>query len=154
MKNITKLVLSIVIVFAAAAVGSLFTFNEIPNWYASLNTTPLTPPNWVFGPVWTILYILMAIALYLVWTNKQLSSAALTAFFVQLFLNSLWSIIFFGQHSLFWAFIEIIVLWLAIIYTIVKFYDINKTAAYLMVPYVFWVTFAGALNFATYLANK
>jgi tryptophan-rich sensory protein len=138
-------------------VGSLATYSSIPTWYAELNRTAITPPNWVFGPAWTLLYILMAIAAFLVWREGLENPAVkhrLVLFFEQLVLNALWSIIFFGQHQILFAFIALVVLWLAILATILKFYQISKLAAYLLIPYILWVTFAGVLNFMTWLANK
>jgi tryptophan-rich sensory protein len=155
--NAWKLVLSFLVTFAAAAIGSLFTFKSIPTWYATLHPTSLTPPNWVFGPVWTILYILMAIAAYLVWKNiskQKKVGQAMNLFYLQLVLNALWSILFFGQHLILAAFIEIILLWFAIILTIIWFSKVSRAAAWLMAPYILWVSFAGILNFMVYLANK
>jgi len=155
--NWSKIIITILVVFLAALVGSLATFNAIPTWYAELNRTAITPPNWVFGPVWTLLYILMAIAAFLVWREGLENPAVkhrLVLFFEQLVLNALWSIIFFGQHQILFAFIALVVLWLAILATILKFYQISKLAAYLLIPYILWVTFAGVLNFMTWLANK
>jgi tryptophan-rich sensory protein len=157
MKNIWKLIISFVVTFAAASVGSLATFKAIPTWYASLNRTIISPPNWLFGPAWTILYILMAVAAFLVWREgleKKNVKEGLQLFIAQLVLNALWSIIFFGYHLIFTAFIEIILLLILIILTTVWFYRVKKLAAYLMMPYIAWVSFASILNFATWLVNK
>lgn len=145
--------------FLAAAVGSLATFAAIPTWYGALNKTTLTPPNWVFGPVWTLLYILMAMAAYLVWAsnhenNRNITKDAMLLFVGQLVLNALWSILFFGNHLLLTAFIEIIFLLITIIFTTVWFFRISKPAGYLMTPYIAWVSFASILNFLVYLANR
>jgi tryptophan-rich sensory protein len=157
MKNFWKLIVSLLITFAAAAIGSLATFNSIPTWYQTLNPTAITPPNWVFGPAWTLLYILMAIALFLVWCegwDKQAVRQGFVLFINQLILNAMWSIIFFAQHQIFFAFIEIIILWATILLTIIWFSKASKIAAWLMAPYLAWVTFAGILNFLVYLANR
>lgn len=155
--DLGKLVITLVASFGAALIGSLFTFKSIPTWYATLEKTALTPPNWVFGPAWTLLYFLMAIAAFLVWREGEkrvMVKEALLLFGVQLFLNAAWSIIFFGGHFLLAAFVEIIFLLTAIILTTIWFYRVSKPAAYLMIPYILWVTFASILNFLTYLANR
>jgi tryptophan-rich sensory protein len=155
--HLWKLAISFLAVFLAGLIGSLATFQSIPTWYASLNKTVLTPPNWVFGPVWTTLYILMAISVYLVWKKKGASkdeNLGLVFFGVQLVLNSLWSIIFFAGHEILGAFVELVVLWVFVILTIIWFNKTSKLAAWLLAPYLVWISFAGILNFATYLANK
>ncbi len=152
--KIGKLIVSIGVSFLAGVVGSIFTFSAIPTWYATLAKPSFNPPNWLFGPAWTILYILMGIALYLIWTSAtQNKKIAYMAFFVQLILNALWSIIFFGAHNLGLAFGEIVLLWLAIIWTILEFRKISKPAGYLLIPYIFWVTFAAILNFSVWRLN-
>lgn len=154
MKKIWKLIISILIPFVASAIGSLFTANSISNWYVDLIKPSFNPPNWIFGPVWTMLYLLMGIALYLIWVKKSKNNKpAFIAFGVQLFLNAMWSILFFGLKSPLYAFIEIIVLWVAILTTIIYFYKVNKTSAYLLIPYILWVSFAAILNLAILLLN-
>lgn len=151
-----KLLVSIIVCQLAGAIGSIFTFEAIPSWYAQINKASFNPPNWLFGPVWTILYLLMGISLYLVWQaaekNKKANSAMLL-FGIQLALNTLWSIIFFGLKAPWLAFAEIIVLWVAILATIIKFYQISKKAAWLLVPYLLWVSFASILNLFAALLN-
>jgi benzodiazapine receptor len=146
--------------FSAAALGSLFTMSQIASWYATLNKPLFSPPNWIFGPVWTILYILMAIALYLVWTtnvkkksNVIVRKNGLLYFIIQLILNSLWSIVFFGLHAPMVAFIIIIALWMFIFLTMRNFSVVSKTAGQLLVPYLTWVSFASILNFAIVALN-
>lgn len=154
--NIFKLIIAIVVSELAGVVGSVFTVSAIPTWYAGLVKPTLNPPSWVFGPVWITLYFLMGIAAFLVWRKgfeRRDVKMALGIFGVQLFLNAIWSIIFFGLHNPFWAFIEIIVLWLAIVWTIVVFYRISKPAAYLLLPYILWVSFAGYLNYSIWMIN-
>lgn len=154
MNKIWKFVISILVSLSAGAIGGIFTTSAIPTWYAALQKPVFNPPNWLFGPAWTVLYILMGIALYLVWTSvKENKKVAYIVFFVQLALNALWSIIFFGAHELGWAFFEIVVLWLAILGTIIVFYRLVKPAAYLLIPYILWVTFAAILNFAIWRLN-
>ena len=127
------------------------------NWYDMLYKPALNPPDWVFSPAWTILYILMGIAAFLVWKkrgeHKEIKTA-LAIFGIQLFLNIIWSIIFFTLHSPFWAFVDLIALWLAIVITIFYFYKISKPAAFLLIPYILWVTFAGYLNYSIWVLNK
>lgn len=152
--KILKLIASIAVSFLAGAIGSIFTFKAIPTWYATLEKPSFNPPNWLFGPAWTILYLLMGIALYLVWQRQQEhKKLAYILFFIQLVLNALWSIIFFGAHNLGLALVEIIFLWLAILWTIIAFSKISKTAGYLLVPYLVWVSFAAILNFFVFRLN-
>lgn len=154
--NFFKLVLAIVISELAGVIGSLFTFSAIPTWYAGLAKPALNPPSWLFGPVWTTLYALMGIAAFLIWKNgweKKDVKAALGIFGLQLVLNAVWSIIFFGLKSPGWAFLEIILLWLAIAWAIVLFYKISRAAAYLLLPYILWVSFAAYLNYSIWALN-
>ena len=156
-KNTFKCIIAIAVSELAGIIGSVFTAPAISSgWYASLVTPTLNPPAWVFGPVWTILFALMGIAAFLVW-KKGLATPgikrALIIFDVQLGLNALWSIIFFGLHSPGVAFVEIIFLWLAILATIITFAKISKSAAWLLVPYILWVSFAGYLNFSIWMLN-
>jgi len=145
-----KLILSIGICLGAGILGSFFTVSSIPNWYVTLNKPFFSPPNWVFGPVWTILYILMGYSLYLVWKKKKVPSV----FWLQLILNASWSIIFFGMKNPGLALIDIALLWVAIVLTIKSFYKISKSAAYLLIPYLLWVSFASILNISIWLLNK
>ena len=155
MKKILPLLVSIITCQLAGAIGSIFTFSAIPNWYSTINKPFFNPPNWLFGPVWTLLYLFMGIALYLILITKKTAKrkTALIVFFTQLGLNSLWSIIFFGLHSPGFAFIEIIFLLIFIVLSILKFLPISKKAAYLLVPYLLWVSFASILNFSIFLLN-
>jgi translocator protein len=155
-KNIVGIILSIVICEIVGAIGSLFTMPNITGWYAGLVKPALNPPNWVFGPVWTALFALMGVSMFLIWQkglkNKAVV-AALSVFALQFVLNILWSLIFFGLRSPAAALLEIFVLWLAIIWTIVKFWKISRPAAYLMFPYIIWVSFAAYLNYSIALLN-
>lgn len=152
-----KLIISFGVVFAAALIGSLATTSAIDSWYVDLNRTPITPPNWLFGPAWTLLFILMAVAAFLVWReglSQTKVKKSLALFLSQLVFNALWSIIFFGGQLILTAFVEIIILLILIIWTTISFYRVKKTAAYLMIPYIAWVSFAAVLNFMTWLANR
>lgn len=156
MQKFLKLFLAVVICQGAGIVGSIFTTPSISTWYKTLIRLELAPPNWVFGPVWTTLFLMMGIALFLVWEKdhkSKLAKIALAVFGVQLVLNTLWSILFFGLQNPFVAFIELIFLWLAILATIILFAKISKPAAWLLVPYILWVSFAGYLNFSFYSLN-
>jgi len=150
--NFVKLVVSVIICEGAGIVGAVFTTPAIGGWYAGLNKPSINPPSWVFGPVWTGLFFLMGISLYLVWL-KRITAKIVIIFAVQLVLNVLWSIIFFTWHQPGIAFFELLALWFAILYTIVNFYRVSKSAAYLLLPYLLWVTFAGLLNYLLWTLN-
>jgi tryptophan-rich sensory protein len=156
LRRIIKLVIALVVCQLAGVIGSLFTTTAIGTWYAALEKPAFTPPNWIFSPVWISLYVLMGVAAFLVW-NKGFSvrgvKAGLAFFCVQLVLNTLWSILFFGCHSPFLAFVEIVALWLAIAVTVATFCRVSKPAGLLLVPYLLWVSFAAALNFAIFKLN-
>ena len=159
--NFFKLVIAIAVSEVAGIIGAFFTTPSIAGWYAGIVKPALNPPAWVFGPVWTTLFALMGIAAFLIWSSYAEASAdkkkgikvALILFGTQLVLNTLWSIIFFGLHSPGGALIEIVFLWLAILATIIAFYKISKLAAWLLVPYILWVSFAMYLNYAIWALN-
>lgn len=155
MKNFFKLICSIFVCFLPGIIGGYFTANNLYPWYDTLIKPVFNPPNWVFSPVWTTLYTLMGISLFLVLKAKDLPDKlqGLVFFGIQLILNGLWSIVFFGIHHILGAFIIIILLLSFIILSIVKFYGISKPAAYLLVPYLLWVCYAAALNFSLYQLN-
>ena len=154
--NIVKLVVSIVVCQCAGIIGSVFTTPAIPTWYATLQKPVFTPPNWLFAPAWITLYLLMGIAAFFIWRigldNRRVRTA-LIIFLVQLVLNSLWSVVFFGMQSPLYGVIVIIVLWLAILLTILIFARLSKLAAWLLVPYILWVSFASALNISIWILN-
>lgn len=155
--NILKLIVAIGVSELAGIIGSFFTVAAIPTWYAGLKKAPLNPPPWIFGPVWTILYLLMGIAAYLVWSQGlgvQGVAPALIIFGIQLILNTLWSIIFFGLHNPGAALFEIALLWFAILFTTIFFYKVSPLASYLLLPYLAWVSFASYLNYAVWNLNK
>jgi tryptophan-rich sensory protein len=154
--NILKLVVSLAIPLGVGFVGSLFTRDSIESgWYAALNQPSFNPPDGVFGPVWTVLYILMGISLYLVW--KELPGIkremAIGAFALQLLLNFLWSLFFFYFKDIEIALLDIVGLWIAVVAMIGAFYRIKPLAAWLNIPYLVWVTFAMVLNIAYYTLN-
>jgi len=155
--NTFKLIIAIVVAELAGIIGSVFTTPSIAGWYAGIVKPAINPPAWVFGPVWTTLFALMGIAAFLVWRkglDRRDVKIALGIFIGQLVLNTLWSIIFFGLHSPGGAFIEIIFLWFAILATIIAFAKISRPAAWLLVPYILWVSFAGYLNYSIWRLNS
>jgi len=149
------LVTFIVLCLGAGGLGAIATTPEIPTWYQDLVKPSWNPPAYLFGPVWTALFVMMAIAGWLVWKPRGFTQAAvpLTLFGSQLVLNVAWSWIFFGAHQPGWAFLEIIVLWLAILATTAAFFRSDKTAGWLMIPYLAWVSFASVLNFTIWRLN-
>ncbi len=149
MKPIWKILIAVVVCVAVGSLSGIATNHAIEGWYTTINKPSFNPPNWIFGPVWTLLYILMGIAAGLVWKagwDRKDVQIALGIFAVQLALNAMWSVIFFVGESPLWALVEILVLLAFIILTIVKFKPINSTAAYLLIPYVLWVSFATILT--------
>lgn len=151
-----KLAASILICLTAGLIGSVYTIDSLPTWYKTLEKPSYSPLNWVFGPVWTILYVLMGVSAYLVWVKgleKKEVRTALMFFALQLVLNALWSILFFGMRNPFYGLIEIVFLWAAIALTILKFYKISRTASYLLIPYVCWVSYAAFLNYGIWRMN-
>ncbi len=154
-REIIEAAVAIVICQMAGIIGSFFTGPAIPTWYASLVKPDFTPPGWVFAPVWISLYTLMGISLYLVWKRRQQSFAkpALAVFSVQLLLNALWSFLFFGLQSPIYGLMCISLLWVAIAFTMENFYRISKKAAYLLIPYLLWVSFAAVLNLYIWILN-
>ena len=156
LKQILVLILFIIICFAVAGIGSLFTMPSIADWYAMLKKPGWTPPSWLFGPVWTVLYLSMAVAAWLVWRQVGFKAALIpmVIFTIQLTLNLLWSIIFFGKHNIGLAMADIVLLWLSIAATIFVFRQVNNMAGLLLVPYLLWVTFAAALNLSIWNLNR
>ena len=150
-----KFITSNIASFAAGGIGSLATTPNIPTWYAGLDKPWFNPPNWVFGPVWTLLYLLMGISLYLVWSAPQADGKrkAYLLFGMQLTLNAAWSLIFFGTHALWAAVIVIMALLVLIIMTMRCFWQFSRIAAWLLLPYALWVGFATCLNIGIALLN-
>ena len=154
--NLLKLLASVMLCQFAGVIGSIFTASSLENWYLLLEKPAFNPPSWVFFPAWVILYTLMGISLYLVWergSQGQEIKMGLLIFGIQLGLNVLWSFLFFGLKSPYYAFVEIVLLWLAIFLTILKFRKISKTASYLLFPYILWVSFAMLLNYYIWILN-
>jgi tryptophan-rich sensory protein len=174
-----KLVVSLVIPQIAGWIGSIFTIPAITSWYSTLNKATLNPPSWIFGPVWTALFLLIGVSLFIVWKkNWQVQNSLFTGegkswnpwtkrfwsgdwqkaniiaiFWIQLVLNVVWSVIFFGLHQPGLSFFELIALWFSILYLIINFYRVSKTAAWILLPYILWVMFAGYLNWAIWMGN-
>ena len=154
--NIIKLIISIIVPLGIGAIAGIFTSDAVPTWYETLNKPSFNPPNWIFGPVWTTLYFLMGISLFLIWkqpANKE-RTKAIQIFIIQLVLNFCWSFLFFYYNQIGLALVEIILLWLSIISMILLFYRIKPAAAYINIPYFLWVTFATLLNAAYYFLNR
>jgi translocator protein len=152
--DLWKLIAAILVCQLAGAIGSIFTLQSIPTWYASLTKPAFSPPNWVFGPVWILLYALMGVSAYWIYTSKdKRAKAALCVFGLQLVLNTLWSIAFFGLRSPLYGLALIVLLWLSIVATIVKFHEINKKAGLILIPYIIWVSFALILNLFIWRLN-
>jgi len=156
MNNTLKLIISIAIPVAIGATSGYFTVTGLGSWYQTISKPSWNPPNGIFGPVWTTLYVLMGVALFLVWrsTSNVSKTAAITLFSIQLILNFFWSLIFFNQHQLLGALIEMIALWFFILFTIFAFAKFSKAAAWLLVPYISWVSFAMVLNYTIWQLNK
>ena len=155
--DILKLVISVLVCQLAGFVGSIFTRVSVSSWYVSLSKPSFTPPSWVFGPVWITLYALIGISAFLVWSkefNNREVKAALIIFGIQLILNAFWSAAFFGLRSPLAGLIVIVILWLAILVTILRFLNISTAAGLLLVPYILWVSFATVLNLSIFLLNK
>jgi tryptophan-rich sensory protein len=147
-QKIGAFLLSLIIPLAVGGISGYFTVSAIPGWYQTIQKPSWNPPNWVFGPVWTTLYALMGIAMYLIWTQprSEQRQRALHLNAAQLILNFFWSLIFFNLHAIGWALIEIIILWVLIVRTMFAFDRVYKPAAWLLLPYIVWVTFATILN--------
>ena len=154
-QQVVGLVVAILICFAASGIGGLATASQITGWYADLDKPTWTPPDWVFGPVWTLLYLMMAIAAWLVWRQDGFAGAKLPLFLfaIQLVLNTLWSVLFFGLQNPAAAAGEIVLLGAAILATMIAFWKRSKWAGLLLLPYLLWVSFAALLNVAIWRLN-
>lgn len=155
-KTIAKLISAILICQLAGAIGSLITISSVVSFYNTLNKPSFAPPSWLFGPVWITLYALMGISLYLVWNqlgkNKQ-ARISIIIFAIQLAINTIWTYLFFGLQSPFYGLVGIIALWIAIAITIINFLKVSRKAAYLLIPYIIWVTIAMVLNYYILILN-
>jgi len=154
-RQVVGLVIALVATFAAAAVGGLGMGGQVEGWYRTLERPAWTPPDWLFGPVWTVLYTLMAVAAYLVWRRGGWGGArlALGLYAVQLVLNAAWTPVFFGLREIGWALVVLAALWLMIVATTVAFFRKSVPAGVLLLPYLAWTTFAGVLNFTLWRLN-
>lgn len=156
LKDLGAVVAAIIICETAGTIGAVFSFQAIPTWYAALIKPALTPPNWIFAPAWSTLYALMGIALYLVWSKgsqRPEVNGALAVFAVQLVINALWSMLFFGLRSPLAGLVGAVILWAAIVLTIKRFGPISRAAAWLLVPYLLWTSFAVYLNLSIWMLN-
>jgi len=149
-----KLILALLLPQLTGAIGALFTIKAIPTWYAYLNKPSFSPPNWLFGPAWLVLYLLMGVALYLNWIKKtKQAKFNVRLFFIHLFFNLIWTPIFFGAKNLFLALIVIVIIWALIVVMIFKFWKVNKVSSLLLIPYLLWVSFATTLNYFVWKLN-
>ena len=153
-RSFAGLLVALVACYGAAALGGIATASSVGTWYEALQKPPFNPPSWVFGPVWTILYGLMAVAAWLVWRDAEAAKLPLRLFAIQLALNTAWSWLFFGFRQPGWAGLEIGLLWLAIGATLVAFWRVRPLAGWLLVPYLLWVSFASILNFSLWWLNR
>ena len=152
-----KIIICLAVTFSAPVVASFVMEPGGSDWYANLNKPSFNPPGWVFGPVWTALYILMAVSAGLVWQKglgERKVRLAMGLYLVQLILNALWTPFFFGLEMPLLAFIDIVLLWTAIIFTILAFFKVSRYGALLMLPYLGWTTFAAVLNFSLWYLNR
>lgn len=154
--KIFRLIICLTIPLLVGGVSGYATVSSLQNWYPTLVKPSFNPPNYLFGPVWTLLYLLMGVSLYIIWSSPAgtVRNAAIFAFALQLFLNFWWSILFFGLHHPLAALAEIIAMWFAILYMIIAMRAVSPTAAYLQVPYLLWVSFATLLNAAIWWLNS
>lgn len=153
--SLIKLIISLLLPLSVGAVAGMFTSQAVPTWYASLNRPSFSPPNWVFGPVWSTLYTILGVSFFLIWKenpSKQ-RNLAIIVFSIQMLLNFVWSFIFFYFNMIGAALIEIILLWLSIVTMIYLFYKVKPLAAYLNIPYLLWVSFATILNAGYFFLN-
>lgn len=154
--RIASLIICLILPLLVGTISGIATSDNITTWYATLNKPSFNPPNYLFGPMWTALYFLMGISLFLIWKSDpgSLRNQALMVFGIQLVLNFAWSFIFFHFKLVGWAFVEIIFVWASIFVMIIVFNRIHKTAAYLQIPYLLWVSFASMLNGYIWYLNK
>lgn len=168
-KSVGGLALALAAPFLAAAIGNVATQRSIGNWYQQLRKPDWNPPRWIFGPIWSALYLMMGVASWLVWRKQREApgwfgrmnekkeheiQGALRLYGTHLVFNALWSVLFFGLRRLDWAFAEVLVLWALILTTLTRFYRIDTRAGWLLVPYQAWVTFASILNFTVWRMNR
>ncbi|AFL83503.1 tryptophan-rich sensory protein [Belliella baltica DSM 15883] len=154
MKNWLKLLISIILPQIAGGLGALVTISSVGSWYQSINKPFFNPPSWIFGPTWTVLYIMMGVSLFLIWkSNHPFKKKALWLFAIQLLLNAIWSPAFFGLESPILGLLVIVPLWVMILVCIRAFFPIDIWASYLLIPYLLWVSFATVLNASIWYLN-
>lgn len=156
LKRFSILIAFVLVAQMAGIIGTFFTFDAIPTWYATLTKPSFAPPNWIFGPVWTLLYTLMGIAAFFVWEDrfhKTHASRGMNWYWFQLFLNAIWSPVFFGAREMGLALVVIALMWLAIIFTIREFWKVSPRLGALLLPYLAWVSFATVLNYQLWMLN-
>jgi translocator protein len=154
--QLIKLLVSLIMPLGLGTVAGIFTATALPEWYATLNQPSFNPPNWIFGPVWSTLYILMGFSLFLIWEGdaSKERNRAILIFLLQMTLNIGWSFIFFNFHMIGLALVDIILLWISIVIMLVLFYRIKPLASAINIPYLLWVTFATLLNTSYYFLNR
>lgn len=154
--HIFKLILSLALPLCLGAIAGMFTSEAVPEWYATLNRPSFSPPNWIFGPVWTTLYVLMGISFFLIWKQEvsRKRNLAIMVFLIQLALNFAWSFLFFYFNKIGLALADIVLLWTTILLMLVLFFRLKPWACYLNIPYLLWVTFATILNAGFYVLNR
>ncbi|MEO0009282.1 MAG: TspO/MBR family protein [candidate division WOR-3 bacterium] len=154
-RNLPKLLGSIVLPLIIGFAGSMFTRPSVDSWFATLKKPIFAPPNWLFAPAWTLLYIMMGIAFYLIWQQGYSVKLrlAFAVYALQLILNLLWSLFFFGLHSPLLGFADIVILWIVVLINIILFYRLRRAAGLLLIPYILWLTFASVLNLSIVLLN-
>jgi len=154
--NYKRFIISLILPQLAWVIGSFFTISAIPVWYAVLNKPDFNPPNNLFAPMWLTLYLLMGVSAYLIWQKSDTDASAkeaLLIFYLHLIFNALWSVIFFGLRQIGVALVDITIVWLFVLLLIMIFYRINRFAAFLLLPYLLWVSFAGILNYYIWILN-
>lgn len=154
MKHPLHFLFAVLLCYLPGILGSAATVENMEPWYEGLNKPSFNPPDWIFGPVWTLLYTLMAFSLYFVMEKKTPAAKRASVFFViHLFVNAAWSFVFFGMHQISWALGVIAVMWMMILISMILNYRVNKVSAYLLLPYLLWVSFAGVLNWSVLALN-
>jgi tryptophan-rich sensory protein len=154
--KVFKFIIALVLPLLVGGIAGIFTSQSVTGWYSTLNKPSFNPPDWIFGPVWTVLYLLMGISFFIIWLKPADGNRnrAILVFLIQLLLNFGWSFFFFYFEMIAAALIEIIILWLSILVMILLFYRINRPAALLQIPYLLWVSFAAVLNGAIFFLNN
>lgn len=156
MKPFVKCIISIAIPLAIGGVSGFFTTEGVATWFTTVNKPSFNPPNWLFAPVWTALYIMMGIGFFLIWKSNAaatLKNKAIRIYFIQLSFNFLWSFLFFYMHQPGWALLDILLLWVSIILTMFAFRKVSVAAPWLLLPYICWVSFATLLNYSIWRLN-